>query len=67
MNLWKINYHLTAVKPADFDQGVVKMSLIELNQPAPDFTLADVTGNSVSLSQFKGKKHVILVLNRGFV
>jgi len=43
------------------------MSLIELNQPAPDFTLADVTGNSVSLSQFKGKKHVILVLNRGFV
>jgi len=40
------------------------MSLIELNQPAPDFTLADVTGNSVSLSQFKGKKHAILVLNR---
>jgi len=43
------------------------MSLIVLNQPAPDFILDDVTGNSVSLSQFKGKKHVILVLNRGFV
>ena len=67
MNLWKINYHLTADKPADFDQGVTKMSLIVLNQPAPNFTLDDVTGNSVSLSQFKGKKHVILVLNRGFV
>lgn len=43
------------------------MSLIELNQPAPNFSLRDVTGKEVALSQFKGEKHVILVLNRGFV
>ena len=43
------------------------MALIEVNQPAPDFTLEDVSGKPVSLSQFKGEKNVILVLNRGFV
>ncbi len=43
------------------------MILIEVNQPAPDFTLEDVSGNPVSLSQFKGEKNVILILNRGFV
>ncbi len=42
------------------------MSLVTLNLPAPDFSLADVNGNPVSLSDFKGKSHVILVLNRGF-
>lgn len=33
---------------------------------APDFTLTDVNGSPVSLSGFRGKKHVILVFNRGF-
>ncbi len=42
------------------------MSLVKLMVPAPDFSLADVNGNLVSLSDFKGKSHVILVLNRGF-
>ncbi len=32
------------------------MSLCEINQPAPDLTLEGVSGNPVSLSQFKGKK-----------
>ena len=43
------------------------MSQVELNTPAPDFTLDDYNGNPVSLSDYKGKKHVILTLNRGFV
>ncbi len=43
------------------------MSLVQLNLPAPDFTLEDVEGNVFTLSQFKGSSHVILVLNRGFM
>lgn len=42
------------------------MAQVELNTTAPDFTLADFKGNPVSLAGFKGKKHVLLVLNRGF-
>ena len=34
---------------------------------APDFTLADVNGRAVSLSDHRGEKHVVLVFNRGFI
>ncbi|MFO7941522.1 MAG: hypothetical protein R6U92_02595 [Bacillota bacterium] len=43
------------------------MAQVELNACAPDFTLEDFRGSSVSLSQFRGRKRVVLVLNRGFV
>ena len=43
------------------------MSVIALNTPAPDFTMEDHLGQSISLSNFAGEKHVIIVLNRGFV
>jgi peroxiredoxin len=33
---------------------------------APDFTLEDVAGHKVSLKDYRGQKHVILVFNRGF-
>jgi hypothetical protein len=43
------------------------VTVFALNTPAPDFTLDDHLGQSVSLSDFAGEKHVIIVLNRGFV
>ena len=39
---------------------------VELNQVAPDFTLEDFKGNAVSISDFRDKKNVLLVFNRGF-
>ncbi len=42
------------------------MSRISLNTPAPDFSLPDFSGKEVRLSDFRGKKHVVLVFNRGF-
>jgi peroxiredoxin len=34
---------------------------------APDFELLDTEGITVHLSDFRGKKSVVLVLTRGFV
>jgi peroxiredoxin len=42
------------------------MAQVQLDKPAPDFTLEDYQGNSVSLSDFKEKQNVLLVFNRGF-
>jgi peroxiredoxin len=39
---------------------------VDLNQSAPDFSLKDFKGNEVRLSNFQGKKNVLLVFNRGF-
>ncbi len=33
---------------------------------APDFALRDMSGRVVRLSEFRGKKHVILVFTQGF-
>lgn len=39
---------------------------IELTgNPAPDFSRVDTQGQTVQLSDFRGKKHVVLVFNRG--
>lgn len=40
---------------------------VQINQLAPDFTLTDANGKQVSLSDFKNKRSVLLVFNRGFV
>ena len=42
------------------------MSRVELQAPAPQFTLTGANGKDVSLSSFKGREHVVLVFNRGF-
>ena len=42
------------------------MSIVELKKPAPDFTLTDLNGNEIRLSDFKGRKNIFLVFNRGF-
>ena len=43
------------------------MSRVSLNTPAPDFELIDFRGQSFRLSDFHGKKHVLLVFNRGVI
>ncbi len=42
------------------------MPRVSMNAPAPDFTLPDFTGNPVSVSDFRGRKNVLLVFNRTF-
>ncbi len=42
------------------------MPRVELNARAPDFELQDLAGEEVRLSDFRGKRHVVLVFNRGF-
>jgi peroxiredoxin len=39
---------------------------IELTDPVPDFELPDLNGRVVRLSDYRGQKLVVLVLNRGF-
>ncbi len=42
------------------------MPKVALNTPAPDFTLKDFKGETVRLSDFRGKANILLVFNRGF-
>ena len=42
------------------------MAKVELNTRAPEFTLPDFNGKSVSLSDFADWKNVLVVFNRGF-
>ena len=43
------------------------MGKIALNVPVPDFSLKDIDGVDVSLSNFQNSKNVVLVFNRGFL
>ena len=43
------------------------MTVIEIRQTAPDFSLKDINGKTQTLSKYKGRKHIVLVLNRGFM
>ena len=42
------------------------MPNVDLNTPAPDFTLDDYSGKPIRLSELQGK-NVLLVFNRGFM
>ena len=39
---------------------------VEINAMAPDFSLPDFTGRQVNLSDYRERKQVVLVFNRGF-
>ena len=55
-----------ALGPKDGD-GLLPTDLerVKDGEPAPDFTLEDEKGTPITLSQFRGKKNVILVFYRG--
>lgn len=42
-------------------------NVIEVGQEAPDFSVPDFRGDTVRLSDFRGKANVVLVLNRGLI
>jgi hypothetical protein len=42
------------------------MASVEVNKQAPDFQIEDFKGEKFQLSDFKEKKNVLIVLNRGF-
>lgn len=44
-----------------------KVPQIELHQPAPNFALKDYNGRMTRLSDYRGKRNVLLVFNRGFM
>ena len=41
--------------------------LLQLGQLAPDFSLDDINGNPIRLSDYRGKKPVVLSFLRGFI
>jgi cytochrome oxidase Cu insertion factor (SCO1/SenC/PrrC family) len=45
--------------------AAMDLDRIKVGQPAPDFTLENMDGKQVSLSEFRGKKSVVLVFYRG--
>jgi cytochrome oxidase Cu insertion factor (SCO1/SenC/PrrC family) len=45
-------------KPAT--QPAPPKTFLKVGQPAPEFTLTDTSGKPVKLSDFKGKKNVVL-------
>lgn len=42
------------------------MPRVEINTPAPDFSLPDLNGKTIALSDYRGKSNVVLVFNRTF-
>ena len=48
------------------DLAPTDLNRIKVGQPAPDFSLEDVNGNPVTLSDFHGKRSVVLVFYRGY-
>ncbi len=42
------------------------MSKLTTGAPAPDFSLKSLTGETIRLQDYRGRKKVVLVFNRGF-
>lgn len=48
------------------DLAPTDLNRIKVGQPAPDFSLENADGNVMTLSDFRGKKTVVLVFYRGY-
>ena len=48
------------------DLAPTDLNRIVIGQPAPDFSLENADGNVITLSDFRGKKTVVLVFYRGY-
>lgn len=46
--------------------GATELDRVKIGQAAPDFALENVEGKAISLSDFHGKKAVVLVFYRGY-
>jgi cytochrome oxidase Cu insertion factor (SCO1/SenC/PrrC family) len=46
--------------------AATEINRIKVGQPAPDFSLEDVDGRVLTLSDYRGKKSVVLVFYRGY-
>jgi peroxiredoxin len=56
-----------ALGPADgADLPAVDLDRVGVGMPAPDFTLARHGGGTVTLSEYRGRKNVVLVFFRGY-
>lgn len=52
--------------PADGrDLPAVDTGRVRVGDPAPDFTLESLRGGTITLSQFRGKRNVLLMFYRG--
>ena len=45
----------------------VESRFVPISSEAPDFTLPSVSGKDVTLSDYRDKRHVVLVFLRGFM
>jgi peroxiredoxin len=57
---------LARARDAHEAQKESAMPRVSLNHQAPEFSLADFSGKTVSLSDYRACKNVLLVFNRGF-
>lgn len=48
------------------DLAPTDLNRIKVGQAAPDFTLQDTDGKAITLSDFRGKKSVVLIFYRGY-
>jgi peroxiredoxin len=56
----------TGTPGPELSRGDLYMKNIKENTMAPEFTAKDSENKTIQLSDYRGKKNVVLVFNRGF-